>query len=226
MGVSPGQLRITSCRHRTWPDGPLAASPLTWPYAAVMGELIAEGKIGGWGQSQATVEQIRQGHAVTPITAIQSEYSIMERMFETDVIQLVRSSASDSSRSALSPAASCRERSLRTTPTAATTCAGSSPGSTETTWSGTSRCLTCCTRSRMRRGATPAQVSLAWMLHKKPFIVPIPGSRKIEHIQENLGAADIELTEEEFGRIEAELAMIEIHGNRTDEDIAKLRDLP
>jgi aryl-alcohol dehydrogenase-like predicted oxidoreductase len=64
------------------------------------------------------------------------------------------------------------------------------------------------------------------MLHKKPFIVPIPGSRKIERIQENLGAADIELTEEEFGRIEAELAMIEIHGNRTDEDIAKLRDLP
>ena len=71
------------------------------------------------------------------------------------------------------------------------------------------------------------------MLHKKPFIVPIPGSRKLERIQENLGAADIELTEEEFGRIEeefgrieAELAMIEIHGNRTDEDIAKLRDLP
>jgi len=51
-----------------------------------MGELIAEGKIGGWGQSQATVEQIRRAHAVTPITAVQSEYSIMERMFEKDVI--------------------------------------------------------------------------------------------------------------------------------------------
>jgi aryl-alcohol dehydrogenase-like predicted oxidoreductase len=75
------------------------------------------------------------------------------------------------------------------------------------------------------KDATPAQVSLAWILHKKPFIVPIPGSRKLERIQENLGAADIELTEEEFGRIEAELAKIEIHGNRTDEDIAKLRDL-
>jgi aryl-alcohol dehydrogenase-like predicted oxidoreductase len=115
--VSPGQLRITSCRHRTWPDGPARGSPLTWPYAAVTGELIAEGKIGGWGQSQATVEQIRRGHAVTPITAIQSEYSIMERMFETDVIPACEELASDSSRSALSPAASCRERSLRTTPT-------------------------------------------------------------------------------------------------------------
>jgi aryl-alcohol dehydrogenase-like predicted oxidoreductase len=75
------------------------------------------------------------------------------------------------------------------------------------------------------KGATPAQVSLAWMLHQKPFIVPIPGSRKLERIEENLGAADIDLTDEEFGRIEAELAKIEIHGNRTDEDIAKLCDL-
>jgi aryl-alcohol dehydrogenase-like predicted oxidoreductase len=54
--------------------------------ASVMGELIAEGKILGWGQSQATEEQIRRAHAVTPLTAIQSEYSIMERMFEKDVI--------------------------------------------------------------------------------------------------------------------------------------------
>jgi aryl-alcohol dehydrogenase-like predicted oxidoreductase len=71
----------------------------------------------------------------------------------------------------------------------------------------------------------PAQVLLAWMLHKRPFIVLIPGSRKLARIEENLGAANIDLTEEEFGRIEAELAKIEIHGNRTDEDIAKLRDL-
>ena len=61
------------------------------------------------------------------------------------------------------------------------------------------------------------------MLHKKDFIVPIPGSRKLERIEENLGAADVELTDEEFARIEAELANITIHGNRTDEDIAKMR---
>ena len=75
------------------------------------------------------------------------------------------------------------------------------------------------------KGATPAQMSLAWMLHKKDFIAPIPGMRKIERIEENLGAVDIDLTEEEFERIEAELAKIEIHGNRTDEDIAKLRSI-
>ena len=75
------------------------------------------------------------------------------------------------------------------------------------------------------KGASPAQISLAWMLHKKDFIVPIPGMRKIERIEENLGAADVALTEEEFEGIEAELAKIKIHGNRTDEDIAKLRNL-
>ena len=63
------------------------------------------------------------------------------------------------------------------------------------------------------------------MLHKKDFIVPIPGSRKLERIQENLGAADVDLTDEEFERIEADLAKIEIHGNRTDEDIATLNTL-
>ena len=75
------------------------------------------------------------------------------------------------------------------------------------------------------KNATPAQISLAWMLHKKDFIVPIPGMRKSERIIENLGAADIELTDEEFNQIERELSKITIYGNRTDEDIAKLRNL-
>jgi aryl-alcohol dehydrogenase-like predicted oxidoreductase len=73
-----------------------------------------------------------------------------------------------------------------------------------------------------QKGATPGQISLAWLLHKKDFIVPIPGARNPERIQENLNAADVDLTDVEFNQIEAELAKIKIHGNRTDEDIAKL----
>ena len=73
-----------------------------------------------------------------------------------------------------------------------------------------------------QKGATPAQISLAWMLHKKDFIVPIPGARKSERIQENLDAANVNLTYDEFNQIEADLVKIKIHGNRTDEDIAKL----
>jgi aryl-alcohol dehydrogenase-like predicted oxidoreductase len=75
------------------------------------------------------------------------------------------------------------------------------------------------------KGASAAQVSLAWMLHKYDFLVPIPGSRKLERIQENLGAADVDLTDDEFTQIEAQLATVTIHGNRTDEDIAKLRQI-
>ena len=125
--------------------------------AGVMGKLIREGKIRGLGQSQETEDEIRRAHAVTPITAIQSEYSIMERMFEKD--------------------------------------------------------------------ATPAQISLAWMLHKWEFLVPIPGMRKAERIRENLGAADVKLSQKEMEMLEEELAKTQIYGNRTDEDIAKLQNM-
>ena len=73
-----------------------------------------------------------------------------------------------------------------------------------------------------KKGITPAQISLAWMLHKYPHVVPIPGMRKDERVIENLGAADIILTDEEFNNIENELNKITIYGNRTDEDIHKL----
>jgi aryl-alcohol dehydrogenase-like predicted oxidoreductase len=76
------------------------------------------------------------------------------------------------------------------------------------------------------KGATSAQISLAWMLAKWPFVTPIPGSRKIERIDENLAAADVELTPDELARIEKALATMPIHGNRTDEDIARLRREP
>lgn len=73
--------------------------------------------------------------------------------------------------------------------------------------------------------ATPAQISLAWMLHKWDFLVPIPGTRRAERMKENFGAADVILTDREFEALEEALAKIEIHGNRTDEDIFKLKDM-
>ena len=75
-----------------------------------------------------------------------------------------------------------------------------------------------------QKHATPAQISLAWMLHKYSFVVPIPGMRKEERLKENFGAAEITLTENEFDEIEKALSTITIYGNRTDEDIAKLRE--
>ncbi|QNP68380.1 aldo/keto reductase [Streptomyces roseirectus] len=193
--------------------------------AAVMGELIAEGKILGWGQSQATEEQIRRAHAVTPLTAVQSEYSIMERMWERDVI----------------PA--CEELGIGFvpfSPLAYGFLAGKVSADDTYTGDDARRVITRFHKDNVRanqplvdlltgfadqKGSTPAQISLAWMLHKKDFIVPIPGSRKLHRVQENLDAAELDLTDEEFARIENELAKIEIHGNRTDEDVMSLKKL-
>lgn len=187
-----------------------------------MGELIKKGKIRGWGQSQSTAEQIRLAHAVTPMTAVQSEYSMMERTFEKEVI----------------PA--CEELGIGFvpfSPLGSGFLSGKYTPAQEYKGDDVRRVITRFEKENMvanqplldllhqfaqEKNATPAQISLAWMLHKYKFLVPIPGSRKPERIAENLHAADLELTPREFNRIEAELANIEIHGNRTDEDIARL----
>lgn len=193
--------------------------------AEVMGELIAEGKILGWGQSQATEEQIRRAHAVTPLTAIQSEYSMMERMFEKDVIP-----ACEELRIGFVPFSPLASGFLSGKVKPDDTYIGDDVRRVITRFSkdnvrANQPLLELLDAFAKQKGATPAQISLAWMLHKKDFIVPIPGMRKMERITENLGAADLELSDDEYRQIEAELAKIEIHGNRTDADIAKLRDL-
>ena len=193
--------------------------------AYCMGEFIKQGKILGWGQSQATPEEIKRAHAVTPLTAIQSEYSIMERRFEADVIPV------------------CEELGIgfvAFSPLANGFLSGKVNPDAEYTGMDARRVITRFNKDNIvanqplldvihqfavTKHATPAQISLAWMLHKKDFIVPIPGSRNPERMAENLGAADITLTDIEYASIEAELGKINIHGNRADEDIAKLRTL-
>jgi len=191
--------------------------------AESMGGLIREGKIRGWGQSQATTDQIRKAHAVTPLTAVQSEYSMMERMFERDVIPL------------------CKELRIGFvpfSPLASGFLSGKVRLDDQYQGDDVRRVITRFDKANLaaneplvnllrsfaqEKHSTPAQISLAWMLAKEDFIAPIPGSRTRERIQENLGAADVALTGEEMQRLEAQLANVEIHGNRTDEDIAKLR---
>lgn len=193
--------------------------------AGVMGKLIGEGKIRGWGQSQATEEELRRAHAVTPITAIQSEYSMMERMFEKDV-----------------PPA-CRELGIGFvpfSPLGAGFLSGRYTSRDSYTGDDVRRVITRFSKENMdanqpllnllrrfaeAKQATPTQISLAWMLHKWDFLVPIPGMRKAERIKENFGAADIVLTDSEFEALEQALAQVRVYGNRTDEDIARLKDM-
>lgn len=203
-------------QHRISPHIPVEDIALT------MQKLIDEGKIGGWGQSQPTAEQIRRAHAVTPLSAVQSEYSMMERMFEQDVI----------------PA--CKELGIGFvpfSPLASGFLSGKVQADATFQGDDVRRVITRFSPDNMaanqplldllhqfakEKGATPAQVSLAWMLTKESFIAPIPGSRKAARIEENLGAADVALTKAEFQALETELSKLSIHGNRTDADIAKL----
>lgn len=191
--------------------------------AAVMGELIREGKIRGWGQSQAREEQVRRANAVTPLSAVQSEYSMMERMFEKDVI----------------PA--CEELGIGFVPFSPLASGFLSGKYTrEHTYTGDDvrRVITRFAPENMERnqplldllqslarekGATPAQISLAWMLYKRDFIVPIPGMRKVERMEENFGTDGVTLAAWEYEMLEKSLADIPLYGNRTDKDIAKLR---
>ena len=190
--------------------------------AGIMGEFIKEGKIRAWGQSQSTVEQIIRAHKITPLSAIQSEYSMMERMFEKDVIP------------------KCLELNIgfvAFSPMASGFLSGKYNKNTQYKGDDVRRVITrfnpeiveknqplldLLNEVENKKGITHAQISLAWMLHKYPNVVPIPGMRKDERVIENLGAADVILTDEEFKNIEKELNKITVYGNRTDEDIHKL----
>ncbi|MBC9908816.1 aldo/keto reductase [Chitinophaga varians] len=206
-------------QHRVNKDIPV--EDIAW----VMGELIREGKIRGWGQSQATAEEIKRAHAVTPLTAVQSEYSIMERQFEADVIPVC-----EALHIGFVPFSPLANGFLSGKINADTTFKGIDARRVITRFDkdnikANQPLLDLLHQFAQTKNATPAQISLAWMLHKKDFIVPIPGSRHRERIHENFVASDIVLTQEEFTAIETALSTVQIHGNRSDEDLAKLRTL-
>ena len=193
--------------------------------ADVMGRLIEKGKIRGWGMSQANAEQIRKAYAVTPLSAIQNEYSMMERCFEREAI----------------PA--CKELGIgfvAFSPLASGFLSGKYGQNSSYSGDDVRRVITRFSSDNVaanqplidmlndfasQKQSTPAQIALAWMLHKEDFIVPIPGMRTDARLEENLGADGVVLTEEEYQAVEAALADIAIYGNRTDEDIAKLREM-
>lgn len=192
--------------------------------AYCMGELIKEGKILGWGLSQVGADEIERANEVTPLTAIESEYSIMERTNEKEVFPLCRklnigfmafSPLANGFLSGASAGEAYEGRDIRRVITRfdKENVAANQP------------LLHLLQKFAEEKDVTAAQISLAWMLRKGDFIVPIPGSRKLERIKENLDAARVNLTDEEFDRIETELSAIEIYGDRKDEDIHKLSTL-
>ncbi len=194
--------------------------------AEVMGKLIKEGKIRAWGQASPTLEQIKKANAVTPITAIQSEYSMMERKWEKDVLPYCQEQGigfvafSPMANGFLSGKFSAKDtfqkNDLRTVITRFN----------KENMEANEPLLELVRKFASDKNCTPAQIGLAWVMAYGDFVVPIPGMRKEERIIENLGAADIELTAEEYAALNDELAKIKIHGTRDNKDIAKLGTVP
>ncbi len=179
-----------------------------------MKDLIQEGKVKHFGLSESNAETIRRFHAVQPVTALQSEYSIWWRAIEKSIlptceelgIGLVPYSplgrgylTGKIDENATFDPSDIRSRNPRFTPEAIRA---------------NRAVIDLLERIGAQHNATPAQIALAWLLAQKPWIVPIPGSRKLERLDENNGAADIELTSEDLREIDDAMSTISVVGDR------------
>ena len=177
--------------------------------AEVMNELIKTGKVLHWGISEANEEYLRRAHAICPVTAIQNRYSMMARWHENLFPVLEELNIGYV---AFSPLANgiLSDKYVRGSKFEQGDYRSFMPQYAPEAFDKNRELFILLHSLATEKGATPAQISLAWMLCKKPYIVPIPGSRKAERIKENGAAADIELTAEEVKAIDAKLDGMEM----------------
>lgn len=173
--------------------------------AGVMADLIKEGKIRSWGISEATEDYLRRANAVCPVAAVQNRYSMLARWHESLFPALEELNVALVAFSPLANGFLSGAYSPNTRFEGAQDYREGMPQYTAEGYAKNRAALDLVCSLAEEKGATPAQISLAWMLCKKPWIVPIPGSRKPERLRENLTAAQIELTADEIVRIDAAL---------------------
>ncbi|MCO5185826.1 MAG: aldo/keto reductase [Anaerolineae bacterium] len=196
-------------QHRPDPDVPME------DVAGAVRDLIQAGKVRHFGLSEASAEQIRRAHAVQPVTALQSEYSIWWTAIEENGVL----SACEELGIGLVPYSPLGRGYLTGKVTAETTFAESdirsrNPRFTEEAIKANWAVVELLNQIGAVHGATPAQIALAWLLAQKPWIVPIPGSRKLHRLEENLGAIDITLTETDLSQIRKAMTNITVVGHR------------
>ena len=195
-------------QHRVDPDVPME------DVAGTVRDLIAEGKVGHFGMSEAGVDAIRRAHAVQPVAALQSEYSLWWREPEQDILPLLEELGIGF---------------VPFSPLGKGFLTGSITGTGELSDQDYRRTVPRFSQDSMatnmvlveavkelaaERDVTPAQIAIAWILAQRPWIVPIPGTTKIHRLDENLGAATVELSAEDLARIEDRIAGIEVVGDR------------
>jgi aryl-alcohol dehydrogenase-like predicted oxidoreductase len=203
-------------QHRVDPDVPIE------DVAGAVRKLIEEGKVKRFGLSEAGAETIRRAHAVQPVTAVQSEYSLWWRTVEEDVLP-----ACEELGIALVPYSPLGRGYLtgkidENSTFASVDIRSRLPRYTPEARKANRPLIDLLARIGEQKGATPAQIALAWLLAQKPWIVPIPGSRKLERLDENIGAAAVELTPDDLRDIESAAAQITVQGARYPEELEQL----
>jgi aryl-alcohol dehydrogenase-like predicted oxidoreductase len=182
--------------------------------AGTVKELIQTGKVKHFGMSEAPAETIRRAHAVQPVTAVQSEYSLWWREPETKVLPTLAELGigfvpySPLGKGFLTGSIS------ENTQFDKTDIRSSIPRFAADVRGANRAVVDLLQRIATGKRATPGQIALAWLLAQRPWIVPIPGTRRLERLAENLGAADVELTAEDLREIDNAAAGIEVHGAR------------
>ncbi|MGM9509960.1 aldo/keto reductase [Larkinella sp. GY13] len=202
-------------QHRVDPNVPIE------DVAGTVKELIQEGKVTHFGLSEAGAQTIRRAHVVQPVTALQSEYSLWTRQHETEIIPTIEELGIGLV--AFSPLGKgfLAGKIDENTKFAEGDIRNILPRYTEEARIANKTLLDLLHQFADQRGATPAQIALAWVLAQKPWIVPIPGTTKLHRLAENNGAAAIQLTAEELQKIEDASAQIEVVGNRYTEQMEK-----
>jgi aryl-alcohol dehydrogenase-like predicted oxidoreductase len=206
-------------QHRVDPNVPIE------DVAGAVKELIHAGKVKHFGLSEAGVKTIRRAHAVQPVTALQSEYSLWWRKPEQEVIPTLAELGigfvpysplgkgfltGKIDENAKFESTDFRSTLPRFTPEALKT---------------NQALIDLLGRIAKRKNATPAQIALAWLLSQKPWIVPIPGTTKLNRLEENIGAVSVQLTADDSRDIEAAASQIKVEGNRYPERLEKMTGL-
>ena len=195
-------------QHRVDPNVPME------DVAGTVKELIAKGKVKHFGLSEAGPASIRAAHAVQPVAALQSEYSMFWREPEAEILPLI-----EELRIGFVPFAPLGKGFLTGKLDQNTTFAKDDFRSTVPRFSpealkANQALVELVGSIAAEKGATPAQLALAWLLAQRPWIVPIPGTTKLHRLEENLGGSTVVLTDEDLARIAQALAGIELHGER------------
>jgi aryl-alcohol dehydrogenase-like predicted oxidoreductase len=205
-------------QHRPDPEVPIE------DVAGTVKDLIREGKVAHFGLSEAGVETIRRAHAVQPVTALQSEYSLWCREPEREIFPVLEELRigfvpfSPLGRGFLTGAID------ETTSFDSTDFRNRLPRFSAEARKANQALVDVVKEIAAAKGVTPAQIALAWLLGQRPWIVPIPGTTKLHRLEENLGAAEVELTAQDLQEIDTAVSEIEVQGARYPEDLQKQVD--